>query len=90
MAIPTAGFMRVLEEDDSREVIKSLGSGHQLFDTASVYSYGASKEIVGRALNDFAPRDEIVVATKLYSKMKQRPNSGGLSRKAIFIKSNKA
>ncbi|MFR3287417.1 MAG: aldo/keto reductase, partial [Enterococcus casseliflavus] len=54
------------------------------FYTATVYSYGAREEIVGRALNDFAPRDEIVVATKLYSKMKQRPNSGGLSRKAIF------
>jgi aryl-alcohol dehydrogenase-like predicted oxidoreductase len=61
-----------------------LDLGINFFDTANVYSYGASEEIVGRALNDFAPRDEIVVATKLYSKMKQRPNSGGLSRKAIF------
>ncbi|MCD5200455.1 aldo/keto reductase [Enterococcus casseliflavus] len=83
---PNSGFHEwVLEEDDSREVIKkALDLGINFFDTANVYSYGASEEIVGRALNDFAPRDEIVVATKLYSKMKQRPNSGGLSRKAIF------
>ncbi|MFB8623682.1 aldo/keto reductase [Enterococcus casseliflavus] len=83
---PNSGFHEwVLEEADSREVIKkALDLGINFFDTANVYSYGASEEIVGRALNDFAPRDEIVVATKLYSKMKQRPNSGGLSRKAIF------
>ena len=83
---PNSGFHEwVLEEDDSREVIKkALDLGINFFDTANVYSYGASEEIVGRALNDFATRDEIVVATKLYSKMKQRPNSGGLSRKAIF------
>ncbi|WP_368255118.1 aldo/keto reductase [Enterococcus innesii] len=83
---PNSGFHEwVIEEDDSREVIKkALDLGINFFDTANVYSYGASEEIVGRALNDFAPRDEIVVATKLYSKMKQRPNSGGLSRKAIF------
>lgn len=83
---PNSGFHEwVLEEDDSREVIKkALDLGINFFDTANVYSYGASGEIVGRALNDFAPRDEIVVATKLYSKMKQRPNSEGLSRKAIF------
>lgn len=83
---PNSGFHEwVLEEDDSRKVIKkALDLGINFFDTANVYSYGASEEIVGRALNDFAPRDEIVVATKLYSKMKQRPNSGGLSRKAIF------
>ncbi len=83
---PNSGFHEwVLEEADSREVIKkALDLGINFFDTANVYSYGASEEIVGRALNDFAPRDEIVVGTKLYSKMKQRPNSGGLSRKAIF------
>ncbi|AMG51058.1 aldo/keto reductase [Enterococcus gallinarum] len=83
---PNSGFHEwVLEEADSREVIKkALDLGINFFDTANVYSYGVSEEIVGRALNDFAPRDEIVVATKLYSKMKQRPNSGGLSRKAIF------
>lgn len=83
---PNSGFHEwVLEEADSRDVIKkALDLGINFFDTANVYSYGASEEIVGRALNDFAPRDEIVVATKLYSKMKQRPNSGGLSRKAIF------
>ena len=83
---PTSGFHEwTLGEEEIRVVIKkALDLGINFFDTANVYSYGASEEIVGRALNDFAPRDEIVVATKLYSKMKQRPNSEGLSRKAIF------
>ncbi|MDT2684875.1 aldo/keto reductase [Enterococcus gallinarum] len=84
---PKSGFHEwVLEETESREVIKkALDLGINFFDTANIYSYGASEEILGKALNDFAPRDEIVVATKLYSKMKKAPNSGGLSRKAIFF-----
>jgi len=83
---PNSGFHEwVLEEEESRKVIKkALDLGINFFDTANIYSYGASEKIVGKALNDFAPRDEIVVATKLFSKMKQAPNSGGLSRKAIF------
>lgn len=83
---PNSGFHEwTLEEEESRKVIKkALDLGINFFDTANIYSYGSSEEIVGRALNDFANRDEIVVATKAYMKMKDKPNSGGLSRKALF------
>jgi aryl-alcohol dehydrogenase-like predicted oxidoreductase len=82
----TAAFMKwVLEETESKKVIKkALELGINFFDTANVYSYGASEKILGKALNEYAKRDEIVVATKLYTKMKKAPNSGGLSRKEIF------
>lgn len=83
---PNSGFHDwVLQEDESRPVIKkALDLGINFFDTANIYSYGASEQILGRALKDYATRDEIVVATKAYMKMKQAPNSGGLSRKALF------
>ncbi|MEN9937685.1 MAG: hypothetical protein RLZZ387_4264 [Chloroflexota bacterium] len=75
----------VLNEQDSRPVIqKALELGINFFDTANVYSIGASEEILGRALKDFAKRDEVVIATKLHGKMREGPNGGGLSRKAIF------
>lgn len=54
------------------------------FDTANEYSAGSSEEIVGRALGDFAQRDEIVIATKAYAPWSGAPNCGGLSRKALF------
>ncbi|MTD41518.1 aldo/keto reductase [Erwinia sp. CPCC 100877] len=83
---PNSGFHEwVLEETESKKVIKkALDLGINFFDTANVYSYGASEKILGKALNEYANRDEIVVATKLYTKMKKAPNSGGLSRKEIF------
>jgi aryl-alcohol dehydrogenase-like predicted oxidoreductase len=83
---PNSGFHEwVLEETESKKVIKkALELGINFFDTANVYSYGASEKILGKALNEYAKRDEIVVATKLYTKMKKAPNSGGLSRKEIF------
>jgi aryl-alcohol dehydrogenase (NADP+) len=59
-------------------------SGINFFDTANVYSAGSSEEIVGRALRDFARRDEIVIATKVFGPMRPGPNGGGLSRKAIL------
>ncbi|MFQ5639005.1 MAG: aldo/keto reductase [bacterium] len=75
----------VIEEDDSRPVIKkALDLGINFFDTANMYSLGVSEEIVGRALKDFVKRDEIVLATKVYFPMNDRPNQGGLSRKHIF------
>lgn len=49
-----------------------------------MYSYGESEKILGKALKEYAKRDEIVVATKAFSQMKKAPNSGGLSRKALF------
>src|SRR6202000_3022463 len=54
------------------------------FDTANTYSNGSSEEITGRALAEYANRDEIVLATKVFMKMRSGPNSGGLSRKAIM------
>lgn len=74
-----------LNEEDSRAIIKrALDLGVNFFDTANVYAYGTSEEILGRALKDFANRDEIVIATKVYSKMHDGPNGSGLSRKAIL------
>ena len=74
-----------LEEEASRPFFKqALEAGINFFDTANVYSLGASEEITGRALKDFAKRDEIVLATKVHGKMHDDPNGKGLSRKAIM------
>jgi aryl-alcohol dehydrogenase-like predicted oxidoreductase len=74
-----------LPEAESRPFIrKALDLGINFFDTANVYSDGSSEEIVGRALKDFARRDEVVVATKVHGRMRPGPNGGGLSRKAIL------
>ncbi len=74
-----------LPEEQSRPFIqRALELGINFFDTANTYSDGTSEEIVGRALRDFARRDEIVVATKGYFPWRKGPNGGGLSRKAIF------
>jgi aryl-alcohol dehydrogenase-like predicted oxidoreductase len=75
----------VLDEDNSRPIIKkALEIGINFFDTANVYSIGVSEEILGRALKDFAKRDEVVIATKLHGKMREGANGSGLSRKAIL------
>ena len=74
-----------LPEDKSRPFIKrALDVGINFFDTANVYSDGTSEEIVGRALRDFAKREEVVLATKVHGKMRADPNGKGLSRKAIM------
>jgi aryl-alcohol dehydrogenase-like predicted oxidoreductase len=74
-----------LDEETSRGFIRqALDAGINFFDTANVYSLGSSEEIVGRALRDFATRDEVVIATKVFGTMHQGPNGGGLSRKAIM------
>ncbi|GGU15282.1 aldo/keto reductase [Streptomyces daghestanicus] len=74
-----------LDEDASRPLIRqALEAGITFFDTANVYSDGTSEEIVGRALADYARRDEIVLATKVQGRMRPGPNGGGLSRKAIM------
>jgi len=74
-----------LDEQTSRPFIqRALELGITFFDTANVYSDGSSEEILGRALRDFATRDEVVVATKVYMPMRPAPNGGGLSRKAIL------
>jgi aryl-alcohol dehydrogenase-like predicted oxidoreductase len=75
----------VLDEEASRPFFKqALEAGINFFDTANVYSLGASEEITGRALKDFARRDEVVIATKVFSKMRDDPNGRGLSRKAVM------
>jgi aryl-alcohol dehydrogenase-like predicted oxidoreductase len=74
-----------LGEEASRPLIRqAVEAGINFFDTANVYSDGTSEEIVGRALRDFARRDEIVLATKVHGRMRPGPNGGGLSRKAIM------
>ena len=74
-----------LDEAASRPFIqRAVEAGINFFDTANVYSAGSSEEIVGRALKEFARRDEIVLATKVHGAMRPGPNGGGLSRKAIF------
>jgi aryl-alcohol dehydrogenase-like predicted oxidoreductase len=74
-----------LDEAASRPLLRqAIEHGINFFDTANSYSDGTSEEIVGRALRDFAQRDEIVVATKVRFASRQAPNIGGLSRKAIL------
>jgi aryl-alcohol dehydrogenase-like predicted oxidoreductase len=74
-----------LGEAESRPFIKrALDLGINFFDTANVYSDGTSEEIVGRALLDYAPRAEVVIATKVHGRMRKGPNGAGLSRKAIL------
>jgi 1-deoxyxylulose-5-phosphate synthase len=74
-----------LGESDTRPFIKqALDHGINFFDTANVYSDGTSEEIVGRALKDFAKRDEVVLATKVHGRMHPGPNGMGLSRKVIM------
>lgn len=80
-----------LNETDSRTIIKrALDLGVNFFDTANVYAQGNSEEILGRALKDYANRDEVVIATKIRGKMHDGPNGSGLSRKAIMSEIDKS
>jgi 1-deoxyxylulose-5-phosphate synthase len=75
-----------LDEETARPLIKhAVEAGINFFDTANLYSYGSSEEILGRALKDYANRDDVVIATKVRHAMRPgSPNGGGLSRKAIM------
>src|SRR5579862_2152180 len=74
-----------LDEDAARPFFaQALDAGINFFDTANVYSRGRSEEITGEALLSMAPRDELVIATKLWGPMRSDPNGRGLSRKAIM------
>ncbi len=74
-----------LKEDEARPFFRrAIELGINFFDTANVYSFGASEEITGRALREFARREEVVIATKVWGVMRPGPNGGGLSRKAIL------
>ena len=82
---PTDRWPWALDEDKSRPFIKkALELGFSFFDTADIYSYGASEKVLGKALKDFANRDEIVLATKVFNPMGEAPNDKGLSRKHIM------
>ncbi len=75
----------VLTEEQGRPFIqRALELGINFFDTANMYSLGVSEEITGRALRDFARRDEVVIATKVFFPMGDKPNQGGLSRKHVM------
>jgi aryl-alcohol dehydrogenase-like predicted oxidoreductase len=84
----TPGVLRwewTLSEQESRPFIKrALELGINFFDTANVYSNGESEAILGRAVQDFTRRDEVVIATKVWGPMREGPNGRGLSRKAIL------
>jgi 1-deoxyxylulose-5-phosphate synthase len=74
-----------LDEAASRDIIKqALDGGINFLDTANVYSAGSSEEIVGQTVKDLVPREEVVIATKVFNRMRPGPNGAGLSRKAIF------
>ncbi|MGI9072699.1 MAG: aldo/keto reductase [Bryobacteraceae bacterium] len=74
-----------LNEETSRPFLqRALDLGINFFDTANSYSDGTSEEILGRAIRDFARRDEVVIATKVFYPWRKGPNGGGLSRKAIL------
>jgi aryl-alcohol dehydrogenase-like predicted oxidoreductase len=79
------GHPWVLDEESGRGIIKdALEAGVTFFDTANVYSGGSSEEITGRALKDFARREQVVLATKVHGRMRPGPNGAGLSRAAIM------
>jgi aryl-alcohol dehydrogenase (NADP+) len=79
------GHQWSLDEETSRPFFRrAVEGGINFFDTANVYSAGSSEEITGRALADYANRDEVVLATKVHGPMRSGPNGGGLSRKAIM------
>jgi len=74
-----------LGEEESRTILKqAIDLGINFLDTANTYSDGSSEEIVGRAIKSFSKREDIVLATKVFNRMRPGPNGAGLSRKAIF------
>jgi 1-deoxyxylulose-5-phosphate synthase len=80
-----------LKENESHTIIKrALDLGINFFDTANVYASGNSEEILGRALKEYANRDEVVIATKVFFNTREGPNGGGLSRKYIFSQIDKS
>ena len=79
------GWPWALREEASRPFFKrAIELGINFFDTANVYSFGASEEVTGRALKDFARREDVVIATKVFNVMRPGPLGRGLSRQAIF------
>jgi len=84
-SLDNGGILGKTGEEEARKIIKyALDEGINFFDTANYYSRGISEEILGRAIRDFADRDDVVIATKLYYPMTDGTNAKGLSRKSIF------
>jgi 1-deoxyxylulose-5-phosphate synthase len=82
---PNERWQWAINEEESMPFIKkALELGINFFDTADIYSFGASEEVVGNALKDFARRDEVVIATKVFNAMSRDPNDQGLSRKHVM------
>jgi aryl-alcohol dehydrogenase-like predicted oxidoreductase len=83
---PKRGFHPwILDEETSRPILRrAVEAGINFFDSANIYAAGTSEEVMGRALKDFARRDEIVIATKAHGRWGKGPNQSGLSRKALF------
>lgn len=82
---PAPGFAWAVGEDEARKLIRlALESGINFFDTANMYAYGTSEEQLGRAVRDFANRDELVLATKCFFNWERGPNMNRLSRKSIL------
>jgi aryl-alcohol dehydrogenase-like predicted oxidoreductase len=80
-----------LSEEDGRPFLeRAIEAGINFFDTANVYSAGASEEVLGRAIRDFSSRDEVVIATKVWGPVRPGPNGRGLSRKAILSEVDKS
>lgn len=78
-------FGWVVDEDEGKRLVRlALESGVNFFDTANMYSMGSSEEHLGRALKEYANRDEVVIATKGFFNWEQGPNTNGLSRKALM------
>jgi aryl-alcohol dehydrogenase (NADP+) len=74
-----------LSEEEGRPFIQcALEAGINFFDTADMYSRGVSEEVLGRAIKEMARRDEVVIATKVFFPLGDKPNQGGLSRKHIL------
>jgi aryl-alcohol dehydrogenase-like predicted oxidoreductase len=83
--VPNERWPWALDEAASRPFIqRALELGINFFDTANVYSAGRSEEVLGRALKDFAKREEVIIATKVFSPMGRGPNDSGLSRKHVL------
>jgi aryl-alcohol dehydrogenase-like predicted oxidoreductase len=75
----------ILNDDEAAPIFRrALELGITFWDTANIYGYGTSEEVVGRAIKEFSRREDIVLATKLFHRMCDGPGGGGLSRRAVF------
>ncbi len=85
MGLPTERRPWTLTEEAARPLFHfAWESGITFFDTANSYSAGTSEEITGKLIKELAPRDQIVLATKVFNRMRPGPNGAGLNRKTIF------